>query len=71
MPDNFNAMADAQGKTYDEVVQDFVKQFRIPAGKFGDADDLGKLTAVFCSEFANYLVGQSLAVDGGVTNSTF
>lgn len=69
--DNFNAMADAQGKTYDEVVEDFVRQFRIPAGKFGDADDLGKLTAVFCSEFANYLVGQSLAVDGGVTNSTF
>ena len=69
--DNFNAMAEAQGKTYDELVRDFIKQFRIPAGKFGDADDLGKLTAVFCSEFANYLVGQSLAVDGGVTNSTF
>ncbi len=69
--DNFNAMAEAQGKSYDDVIQDFIKQFRIPAGKFGDADDLGKFAAVFCSEFANYLVGQSLAIDGGVTNSTF
>lgn len=69
--DNFNAIAEAQGKTYDEVVEDFVRSFRIPAGRFGDPDDLGKLAAVLCSEFANYVVGQSLAVEGGVTNSTF
>ena len=38
--DNFNAMAEANGTSYDE-------------------------------QFANYLVGQSLAIDGGVTNATF
>ena len=69
--DNFNAMAAANGTSYDEEVKRFVKEFRIPAGKFGAADDLGAFVAMFCSEFANYLVGQSLAIDGGVTNATF
>ena len=69
--DNFNSMAEANGTSYDQEVASFIKQFRIPAGKFGNADDLGAFTAIFCSEFANYLVGQSLAIDGGVTNATF
>lgn len=69
--DNFNAMAEASGTSYHEEVAKFVKQIRIPAGKFGDADDLGAFVAMFCSEFANYMVGQSLAIDGGVTNATF
>jgi 3-oxoacyl-[acyl-carrier protein] reductase len=69
--DNFNAMAEASGTSYDEEVAKFVRQFRIPAGRFGDADDLGAFVAMFCSEFANYMVGQSLAIDGGVTNATF
>lgn len=69
--DNFNAMAKANDSSYDEEVAKFIKQFRIPARKFGNADDLGAFVAMFCSEFANYMVGQSLAIDGGVTNATF
>ena len=49
----------------------FVKDWRIPAEKFGNPDDLGSFVAMFCSEQANFLVGQSLVIDGGIGNSTF
>lgn len=48
-----------------------VDQMQIPAGRFGDANDFGCIVAMFCSEHANYVTGQSLIVDGGVTNSLF
>ena len=69
--ERFGRMADEQGKTYDEVVQDWIDEWRIPADRFGDIDDFGAVCALFCSAQANYIVGQNLVVDGGVTNSTF
>lgn len=48
-----------------------VKHLRIPAGRFGNAQDFGAVAAMFCSEFSNYVTGQSLVVDGGLTNSLF
>tara|TARA_Y100001934_G_C12130923_1_gene667781 strand:- start:15 stop:803 length:789 start_codon:yes stop_codon:yes gene_type:complete len=69
--DRYTALAEQNGTTYEEEVQKFVKAWRIPAGKFGDADDVGAFVALFCSEFANFLTGQSLVIDGGITNSTF
>jgi len=41
------------------------------AGRFGDPDDLGAFCAMFCSRYANYTVGQSLVIDGGLINGTF
>ena len=67
----FNALALQNGTSYDEEVENFVRDWRIPAKKFGNPDDLGAFVAMFCSEFANYMVGQSLVIDGGITNSTF
>ena len=32
---------------------------------------LGAICALLCSRQANYIVGQSIVVDGGATNSTF
>jgi 3-oxoacyl-[acyl-carrier protein] reductase len=69
--DNFTKMAENNGTSYDEVVDDFIKEWRIPAEKFGNPDDLGSFVAMFCSEQANFLVGQSLVIDGGIGNSTF
>lgn len=67
----FGAMAEANGTTYDEEVEKTIEEHSIAAGKFGDPDDLGAFVALFCSQYASYLVGQSLAIEGGVTNSTF
>ena len=67
----FTGMAQQNGTTYDEEVQKFVDDWQIPANRFGDAEDFGALVAMFCSEQAAFLTGQSLVVDGGQTNSTF
>ena len=69
--DGFNARAAANGTSYDDEVQRFAREWRIPAGGFGDADDFGVFCALLCSQQARYVVGQSLVVDGGIGNSTF
>ncbi|MFZ9395971.1 MAG: SDR family oxidoreductase [Erythrobacter sp.] len=63
--------AAANGRSYDEEVAAFVDAVRIPAGRFGNAKDLGALVAMFCSDMAGYVTGQSLVVDGGIGTSTF
>ena len=65
--------ADKPGATdsYETEVQKIIEKLRIPADRFGEADDLGAFCALFCSEFANYTVGQSLIIDGGVHHSIF
>jgi len=67
----FTPRGAAHGRSYDEEVEAFVQAIRIPAGRFGDADDLGSMVAMFCSEMANYVTGQSLVVDGGIGTSAF
>ncbi|HWH97969.1 MAG TPA: SDR family oxidoreductase [Pseudolysinimonas sp.] len=42
-----------------------------PAGRRGDPDELAALCAVMCSEKGGYLTAQSVAVDGGLSRSTF
>ena len=69
--ERFGQMAKEQGKTYDDVVQDWIDDWGIPSNRFGDIDDFGAVCALFCSQQANYIIGQNLVVDGGVTNSTF
>ncbi|HKJ72910.1 MAG TPA: SDR family oxidoreductase [Alphaproteobacteria bacterium] len=69
--DQFTARAKAKGTSYDAEVAEFVKEWRIPCGRFGDADDVGAFVAIFCSEYANYITGQSLVIDGGTNASTF
>ena len=67
----FGQMAKEQGTSYDQVVNDWIREWRIPAEKFGDIDDFGSICALLCSAQASYIVGQSLVVDGGATTSTF
>ncbi|MFM9458656.1 SDR family oxidoreductase, partial [Streptomyces europaeiscabiei] len=38
---------------------------RIPAGKWGDPEDLGGAAVFLCSRAADYVQGHILAVDGG------
>jgi 3-oxoacyl-[acyl-carrier protein] reductase len=69
--ERFGAMAQEKGTTYEQVVQQWIDDWRIPANKFGDIDEFGTICALFCSKQASYIIGQSLVVDGGVTNATF
>jgi 3-oxoacyl-[acyl-carrier protein] reductase len=69
--DQFTARARAKGTTYEQEVAEFSQEWRIAAGRFGDCDDVGDFVAMFCSQQANYLTGQSLVIDGGATTSTF
>ena len=69
--DQFTATAKRNGTTYDDEVAKFVEAYQIPAKRFGDPRDIGALVALLCSEFAGYITGQSIAVDGATTRSTF
>ncbi len=64
-------IARERGGSYEEAVQEWINEWRIPAEKFGSIDDFGAICALFCSAQANYIVGQNLVIDGGATNSTF
>ena len=69
--ERFGEIAEEQGTTYEEVVDSWVREWKIPAERFGNIEEFGAICALFCSCHAGYVVGQSIVVDGGVTNSTF
>jgi 3-oxoacyl-[acyl-carrier protein] reductase len=69
--DQFTALALKSGTTYDEEVRRFVDAYQIPAQRFGDSIDVGAMAAWLSSEFASYITGQSIVMDGGTTRSTF
>lgn len=61
------ARATAAGVTVD-VVQAQVRD-RIPLGRYGDPDELGRVVAFLLSPAASYLDGVILPVDGGMIRS--
>jgi NAD(P)-dependent dehydrogenase (short-subunit alcohol dehydrogenase family) len=69
--DQFTATAARNGTSYDAEVDQFVEVHQIPAKRFGDPREVGSLVAWLCSEFAGYITGQSIVVDGATTRSTF
>jgi 3-oxoacyl-[acyl-carrier protein] reductase len=69
--DQFTARAKANGGSYEEEVAKFVELHQIPAKRFGDPRDAGAMVAMLCSEFAGYITGQSIVMDGATTRSTF
>ena len=64
-------LKDASPDFINEEIEKFVNHWKIPAKKFGSSDDLGSFVAMFCSEQASYVIGQSLVIDGGIGNTTF
>ena len=69
--ERYNKLAEENGTSYDEEIANFVENWKIPAKKFGSSDDLGSFVAMFCSQQASYVIGQSLVIDGGIGNTTF
>ncbi|WP_340317903.1 SDR family oxidoreductase [Rhizorhabdus argentea] len=67
----YGARAAANGTDTDTEIAEAVRSIPIPAGRFGSQADFGAIAAMFCSEQSNYITGQSLVVDGGVTNTLF
>ncbi|MBN1632298.1 MAG: SDR family oxidoreductase, partial [Thermoleophilia bacterium] len=42
----------------------------VPAHRFGDPSEFGRMCAYLCSVHAGYITGQSILVDGGLYPST-
>jgi 3-oxoacyl-[acyl-carrier protein] reductase len=61
------ARATASGTTIEEVQTE--TRARIPLGRYGDPDELGRVVAFLLSPAASYLDGVILPVDGGMIRS--
>jgi 3-oxoacyl-[acyl-carrier protein] reductase len=49
-----------------ETVKDQILA-QVPAGRFGEAEEVAEVVAFLAAESAGYLTGQTIAVDGGMT----
>ncbi len=50
----------------DEKTREHIRKTTIPLQRFGEADDIAYAALFLCSQQANFITGQSLAVDGGL-----
>jgi 3-oxoacyl-[acyl-carrier protein] reductase len=46
------------------------REATIPAGRYGTAQEFGATCAFLCSQYAGFIVGQNLLLDGGAVNAT-
>ena len=60
--------AEQQGITQEQARAD--RETTIPAGRYGTAEEFGAACAFLCSQYAGYIVGQNILLDGGAVNST-
>lgn len=61
--------AQASGKTVDEVLA--ARRAVNPAGRFGQPAEFGAACAFLCSQWAGYITGQNILLDGGAYPGTF
>jgi len=52
------------GISYEEALQLRLKQ--VPAQRLGKSEEYGYLVAFLCSEYASYLTGANIPLDGGM-----
>ena len=50
----------------EEVVDNMMKSFKIPLGRWGTSEEMGEFLLFMASEKAAYLTGQIINVDGGL-----
>ncbi len=62
------AVVEAQGITMEEARAR--RAATIPAGRYGTIEEFGAACAWLCSQYAGYVVGQNILLDGGAVNST-
>ena len=62
------AIAEKTGKSFEEVHAG--RAAENPTGRFGTTDEFGATCAFLCSQYAGYLSGQNIVLDGGAINTT-
>jgi 3-oxoacyl-[acyl-carrier protein] reductase len=63
------AQAKMRGVSYDDLQS--ARRQSIPAKRFGEPDEFGKLCAFLASAHAGYITGQNMLIDGGAYPSAF
>lgn len=63
------AASQTSGQDIDSLRDSFRK--RIPAQRFGTAEEFGAFCAFLCSEHAGYMTGQNILLDGGSYPGTY
>ncbi|HEV7260976.1 MAG TPA: SDR family oxidoreductase [Bosea sp. (in: a-proteobacteria)] len=62
-------MATIKGVGIEEIAK--ARRDSVPAGRFGEADEFGKLCAFIASAHAGYITGQNFLIDGGAFRGNF
>ena len=65
----FEAGAEKTGRDVEDVARDWSNQ--VPAQRFGNPVEFGQTCAFLCSQYAGYLTGQNILLDGGLHRSAF
>ena len=65
----FPRMAELQNKTAQQVRDE--RAASVPAGRFGEPEEFGRVCAFLCSVHAGYITGQNLLIDGGAFEGAF
>ncbi len=61
-------IAARQGIAVDEATKQV--QAEIPAGRYGTIEEFGATCAFLCSQYAGFIIGQNVLLDGGNVNAT-
>ncbi|GLO74928.1 3-oxoacyl-ACP reductase [Phaeobacter italicus] len=61
-------VADQQGISIEDAAKQ--RAATIPAGRYGTRQEFGATCAFLCSQYAGFIVGQNILLDGGAVNST-
>lgn len=66
---HINGMLESTGKSFDQLWQE--RGSNNPAGRFGEADEMGALCGFICSAHAGYICGQNILIDGAAYPGTY